>query len=517
MSIHRVKRALISVYDKTGVVPLAQALHAMHVEIISTGGTAQLLKKEGIPVKEVSEITKFPEMLSGRVKTLHPNLHAGLLALRDDADHVDTLAEHNIKPIDLLVVNLYPFWDAIKNKTDELEIIEMIDIGGPSMLRSAAKNFKFVASVCDPSDYANIIKELENNNKGLSDVTRRALATKVFGLTSYYDNLIHGYLAGKSSGAPTHFPDRVVLDFEKVMDLRYGENPHQSGALYRERAVSTGAVAGEKLGGKELSFNNILDLDAAWQMVQAFPPKACVIVKHTNPCGLAVAKTSKLAFQKAFACDSLSAFGGIIGFNTGVDEDTAKAILKSGFMECVIAESFSAAALKLLREKKNLRLVQAKPEKKGPAFDFKKVSGGLLLQDEDIKSVTAADLKCVTKIQPTKKDIEDLLFAFKVCRFVKSNAIAIAKSGATIGLGMGLTSRVDSCDVALRKAGVRAKGAVLASDGFFPKSDSILLAKKQGIKAIIQPGGSIQDQEVIDTCDRAKIAMVFTGVRHFKH
>ncbi len=489
----------------------------MHVEIISTGGTAQLLKKEGLPVKEVSEITKFPEMLSGRVKTLHPNLHAGLLALRDDHHHVETLAEHNIKPIDLLAVNLYPFWDAVKNKSDELEIIEMIDIGGPSMLRSAAKNFRFVASVSDPADYPKIIQELETNNKGLSDATRRTLATKVFALTSYYDNLIHQYLSGGSGRAAAHFPDRVSLDFEKVMDLRYGENPHQSGALYRERSVRAGAVAGEKLGGKELSFNNILDLDAAWQNVQAFSGHACVIVKHTNPCGLAVAGSSKQAFQKAFACDSLSAFGGIIGLNSAVDEDTAKAIIKSGFMECVIAESFSAGALKLLREKKNLRLIQAKPEKKGPAFDFKKVSGGLLLQDEDMKSVTAADLKCVTKIKPTKKDIDDLLFAFKVCRFVKSNAIVIAKSGATLGLGMGLTSRVDSCDVALRKAGKRAKGAVLASDGFFPKSDSILLAKKQGIRAIIQPGGSIQDQDVIDTCNKARIAMVFTGVRHFKH
>jgi len=515
--MNKIRRALISVYDKTGVVPFAKALDAMGIEIISTGGTAQLLVKEGIAVKEVSEVTKFPEMLSGRVKTLHPALHAGLLALRDDSLHLQTLAEHNIKPIDLLVVNLYPFWDAVKNKTDEREIIEMIDIGGPSMLRSAAKNFRFVASVSDPADYPRILEELKKNDKALSDATRRALAGKVFRLTSYYDGLIQHYFSNGSSKTAERLPDTLRFEFEKDTGLRYGENPHQAAALYRQNGVSTGVVTARKLHGKELSFNNILDLDAAWQLTSAFDVPACAIIKHTNPCGFALGKDSLTAFKKAHACDPLSAFGGIISFNGAVDMKTAQAILKSGFVECVIAVSFDKGALEQLQTKKNLRLLSAVRSKAGASLDFKKVEGGLLVQDADTKEVFAADLKCVTKTKPGKNEISDLLFAFKVCRFVKSNAIVIAKSGATLGLGMGQTSRVDSCETAFRRAAKRSKGAVLASDGFFPKPDSIALAKKHGIRSIIQPGGSIQDQEVIAACDKAKIAMVFTGVRHFKH
>lgn len=517
----KIRRALISVYDKTGLAPFAKALDGMGIEIISTGGTAELLRKEGVAVKDVSEVTKFPEMLSGRVKTLHPALHAGLLALRDDSKHLSTLAEHNIKPIDLVVVNLYPFWDAVKNKADEREIIEMIDIGGPSMLRSAAKNFRFVASVSDPADYARVLEELKKNDKVLSDATRRALAAKVFQLTSYYDGLILSYFSNGGLKTEAHFPEALKLDFEKTGQLRYGENPHQAAALYREKGCLDGVLGARKLHGKELSFNNILDLDAAWEIVRAFPPlagkHACAIIKHTNPCGFALGKDARDAFKKAYACDPLSAFGGIIGFNGVVDAKTARAILKSGFMECVIAESFDKEALETLGEKKNLRLLTASCSKNAPSRDFKKVTGGLLLQDADTKEVSASDLKSVTKIAPAKGERADLLFAFKVCRFVKSNAIVIAKGAATLGLGMGQTSRVDSCETALRKAGKRAKGAVLASDGFFPKPDSITLAKKYGIRAIIQPGGSIQDEAVIAAADKAGIRMVFTGVRHFRH
>ena len=516
--MNRIKRALISVYDKTGLLPLAKALASLGIEIISTGGTAQLLKKEGVPVKEVSEITKFPEMLSGRVKTLHPNLHAGLLALRDNPEHLETLAEHNIKPIDLVVVNLYPFWDAVKSKTDEREIIEMIDIGGPSMLRSAAKNFRFVASVSDPADYPRVVEELKKNNGHLNDGTRRELAAKVFRLTARYDGLIQNYLSnGKTSSAAEIFPDKLTLDFEKAQDLRYGENPHQRGALYREKSDGHGVVKAEKLHGKELSFNNILDLDAAWEMVNAFQEPACGIIKHMNPCGFAVGRDAASAFRSAHACDPLSAFGGIIGFNGKVDAKTAKLILDSGFVECVIARGFDGAALDLLKSKKNLRVLSAPGAGPGMRYDFKKVGGGLLLQETDAKDPSAQDLKCVTKLKPKKNEVADLLFAFKVCRYVKSNAIVIAKGGATLGLGMGQPSRVDSCHTAFRKAAKRAKGAVLASDGFFPKADSIALAKKYGIRSIIQPGGSVQDPEVIAACDKAKISMLFTGIRHFRH
>lgn len=515
--MNRIRRALISVYDKTGVLPLAKALDSLGIEIISTGGTAQLLKKEGLPVKEVSEITKFPEMLSGRVKTLHPNLHAGLLALRDNPQHVETLAEHNIKPIDLVIVNLYPFWDVVEAKSDEREIIEMIDIGGPSMLRSAAKNFRFVASVSDPADYPRVMEELKKNDGRLSDATRRELAVKVFRLTARYDGLIQNYLSNGKSSPAEIFPEKLTLDFEKVQDLRYGENPHQRGALYRKKNDASGVVGAKKLNGKDLSFNNILDLNAAWEMTNAFNKPACAIMKHTNPCGFAVAKNPAECFRRAFNCDPLSAFGGVIGFNTRVDAKTAKLILNSGFVECVIAESFDRQALDLLRLKKNLRVLSAAGSGLDPRYDFKKVSGGLLLQETDAKDASTADLKCVTKLSPKKNEVSDLLFAFRVCRYVKSNAIVIAKGGATLGLGMGQPSRVDSCFSAFRKATKKAKGAVLASDGFFPKPDSIVLAKKYGIRAIIQPGGSVQDSEVIAACNRAKISMVFTGIRHFRH
>ncbi|MGH7198827.1 MAG: bifunctional phosphoribosylaminoimidazolecarboxamide formyltransferase/IMP cyclohydrolase [Candidatus Omnitrophota bacterium] len=511
-----VKRALISVYDKKGIVPFARKLRALGVEIISTGGTARLLRQSGVPVKEVSAVTKFPEMLDGRVKTLHPRLHAGILALRDDARHRATLKAHHIQPIDLLVVNLYPFRDAVRTKTGEREIIEMIDIGGPSLLRGAAKNYRFVAAVSDPKDYASVAGELEKSGS-LGDATRRSLASKVFKLTSHYDGLIHRYFDAKPS-ARNRMPDAACLDFEKVQDLRYGENPHQKGALYREKgAKPAGILKAKKLHGKELSFNNILDLDAALEMVRDFKEPACAIVKHTNPCGFAVAKEARPAFRSAYVCDPLSAFGSIVGFNVPVDGEAAREILKSGFIECIVAVAFTKEALELLKTKKNLRLLTSGKDAGRELYDFKKVRSGLLLQDRDAREPKAADLKCVTKTKPRDPEIKDLLFAFKVSRYVKSNAIVVAKNGVTLGLGMGQPSRVDSCRTALRKAGRRARGAVLASDGFFPKPDSIALAKKAGIRAIIQPGGSIQDEAVIRAANRAGISMVFTGIRHFKH
>jgi phosphoribosylaminoimidazolecarboxamide formyltransferase/IMP cyclohydrolase len=505
------------VYDKTGLLPFAKALSKRGVEIISTGGTAKLLKDAKIPVKEVASLTHFPEMLDGRVKTLHPRIHAGLLAVRDNPSHQKALAAHKIQPIDLLVVNLYPFWDAVKTKTEESEIIEMIDIGGPAMLRSAAKNFKFVAAVSDPADYAAILREIEKNSGCLSSQTLKRLAAKVFELTSSYDRLIADYFS-KETGSKDALPARLNLDFEKVQDLRYGENPHQKGALYRQKGIqSFGILKAKKLHGKELSFNNILDLDSALEMAQAFDDPACSIIKHTSPCGFAVAGNATTAFQSAYRCDPLSAFGSIVGFNTAVDDKTARAILDSGFVECVIAKNFTPKALALLKSKKNLRLLCVPGKGRGEALDFKKVSAGLLLQERDTQDPSPENLKCVTKLSPKPSEIDDLLFAFKVCRYVKSNAIVVAKNRATLGLGMGQPSRVDSCITAFKKAGARARGAVLASDGFFPKPDSIALAKKQGIRAIIQPGGSIQDQAVIAACDRAKIAMVFTGIRHFRH
>ncbi len=515
--MNQIKRALVSVYDKTGLIPFAKTLHSLGVEILSTGGTAEALKKAGVPVEEVSSVTKFPEMLNGRVKTLHPNIHAGLLAMRESHDHMKTLSKHRIKPIDLLVVNLYPFWDAVKTKTDPQEIIEMIDIGGPAMLRSAAKNFKSVAVISDPRDYESVSQELKKNDLRLGEPQLKTLAAKVFKLTSYYDGLIHRYFEGKVS-AKEALPERLTLDFEKLNDLRYGENPHQKGALYAEKGVKNGGVVRAKqLHGKELSFNNILDLDAALEMAEAFEGHACSIIKHTSPCGFALGRDARTAFKSAYQCDPLSAFGSIVAFNTLVDDKAAQEILNSGFIECVIAHGFSKKALELLKVKKNMRLLSVEASHEPESLDFKKVSGGLLLQERDVKDPSASGLQCVTKLKPKDSQIEDLLFAFKVCRYVKSNAIVIAKNKVTLGLGMGQPSRVDACETAFKKAGRRARGAVLASDGFFPKPDSIKLAKKFGISAIIQPGGSIQDEAIIRACDQAKISMVFTGVRHFKH
>ncbi|MBI4352582.1 MAG: bifunctional phosphoribosylaminoimidazolecarboxamide formyltransferase/IMP cyclohydrolase [Candidatus Omnitrophica bacterium] len=515
--MRKIRRALISVYDKKGIVPFAKFLSGGGVEIISTGGTAKLLKEAGLRVKEVSSLTHFPEMLGGRVKTLHPALHAGLLAVRDNPEHVKTLSSHRIQPIDLLVVNLYPFAEAAKTRGREEEVIEMIDIGGPALLRSAAKNYRYVAAVSDPRDYPAVMRELEANGLALAETTRRRLAAKVFELTSSYDGFIHRYFQ-KAALSQGGLPERLHFEFEKIKDLRYGENPHQKGAFYREAGKEGAGLAKVKqCHGKELSFNNILDLNAALEMTGAFPKFACAIIKHTSPCGFAVAERPHLAFRRAYLCDPLSAFGSVIGLNGVVDDRTAAEILKSGFVECILARGFTPDALKRLETKKNLRLLSIGKSKREESWDYKKVKGGLLLQEIDRLDPKRSDLKAVTRMAPRPLEMEDLLFAFKVCRYVKSNAIVIAKKGVALGIGMGQPSRVDSCESALKKAGKRAKGAVLASDGFFPKPDSIALAKKYGIRAIIQPGGSIQDKAVIEACDRAKISMVLTGIRHFKH
>jgi len=517
----KVRRALISVSDKGGLVDFAQGLHKLGVELISTGGTAALLRQSKIPVIEVSDYTGFPEMLDGRVKTLHPKIHAGLLAVRDNPEHMKQLKAQGIGPIDMVVVNLYPFEKATAKKNVSLEeAIANIDIGGPSMLRSAAKNYKSVAVICNPSRYPEVLKELNNNSGILSDKVLTNLAIEVFSRTASYDGAIHGFLSNrfKADNAFSSFPRDIALGFTKVQDLRYGENPHQQAALYSDTKKASGLPALKQLHGKELSFNNILDLHAAVEIVRDLDHPAAVIIKHNNPCGLAEDKALDKAYAKAFQCDPLSAFGGIIGLNRTVDAATAQAVIKSGFMECVIAPGFDAAALKLLQEKKNLRLLEldihALPEEK---YDYKKVTGGLLLQDKDNRVLKEQELKIVTKTKPTKAQVAAMLFGWKLIRHVKSNAIALVKGTQTVGIGAGQTSRVDSAIHAIRKAGASAKGAVLASDAFLPKADTVTIAAKAGITAIIQTGGSIADEEVIKEANKRKIAMVFTGVRHFKH
>ena len=517
----KVKRALISVSDKTGLADFAKGLHKLGVEIISTGGTASLLRQSNIPVIEVSDYTGFPEMLDGRVKTLHPTIHGGLLAVRDNSEHMAQLAKHKIGTIDMVVVNLYPFEKTVAKKNVSLEdAIENIDIGGPSMLRSAAKNYKSVAVICNPERYAEILAELNNNSGILSDKVLTNLGIEVFERTSQYDGAIYNFLNSrfKSDSAFTSMPNQVSISFNKVQDLRYGENPHQAAAFYSEGKSLSGLPALKKLHGKELSFNNILDLQAAVDIVREYSEPAAVVIKHNNPCGITQDKNLTTAYKKAFDCDALSAFGGIIGLNRPVDVKTAQAIAKSGFMECVIAPRFEEEAFKLLSEKKNLRLCELdlygmSDEK----YDYKKVSGGLLLQEKDNKTISEADLKIVTTVIPTKAQIASMMFGWKLIKHVKSNAIALIKGTSAVGIGGGVTSRVDAALHAIKKAGSNAKGSVLISDAFLPKADTVTFAAKAGIKAIIQTGGSISDEEVIKEANKRKIAMVFCGVRHFKH
>ncbi|MDO8426580.1 MAG: bifunctional phosphoribosylaminoimidazolecarboxamide formyltransferase/IMP cyclohydrolase [Deltaproteobacteria bacterium] len=527
--MRRIRRAIVSVTDKAGVAEFVKELVGFGVEIISTGGTAELLKKAGVNVIPISSYTGFPEMLDGRLKTLHPKIHGGILGIRDNPSHQKEMETNGILPIDMVVVNLYAFEDAIARGCALEEAIENIDIGGPTMIRASAKNHNDVAVVVDPADYGSIIKEMRDKKGMLSKATRFSLAKKVFQLTARYDAAISNYL-GSVPDLPevevaSRFPETYTVQFEKVQDLRYGENPHQAAAFYRRRTKAGACLAdAKKLQGKELSYNNILDLNAALSIAAEFHEPAAVIIKHNNPCGAAASKNGILAaYRLAYECDKTSAFGGIVGFNREVPKEAAEELNKI-FLEAVIAPGFEEAALKAFSAKKNLRVIEAgeiKPEALsfGPEdFDIKRVSGGVLLQTLDIES--ASDLKTVTKRGPDDKELEDLLFAWNVCKHAKSNAIILAKAGRTIGIGAGQMSRIDSTRIAVMKAndaGLIVKGSVLASDAFFPFRDNVDLAAEQGVTAIIQPGGSIRDEEVIAAANERGIAMVFTGIRHFRH
>jgi phosphoribosylaminoimidazolecarboxamide formyltransferase / IMP cyclohydrolase len=521
--------ALLSVSDKTGIVELAQALHAQGVRLLSTGGTAKLLAQSGLPVTEVSEVTGFPEMLDGRVKTLHPRIHGGLLARRDMPAHMAALKEHGIGAIDLLVINLYPFAQATAKVDCTLEdAIENIDIGGPAMLRAAAKNWQDVAVVIDPQDYAQVLAELKAG--GVARATKFALAKKVFAHTAAYDGMITNYLTALADGAEnaaaavpqrTEYPAVFNLQLSKTQDLRYGENPHQSAAFYRDAVPVVGTLAGwTQLQGKDLSYNNIADADAAWECVKTFADApACVIVKHANPCGVAVGATVGQAYAKALKTDPTSAFGGIIAFNAPLDGATAEAVAKQ-FVEVLIAPDITPEARAVLAAKQNVRVLEVPLSRAMNALDMKRIGGGMLLQSADAKNVLRADLRVATKLAPTEQQMQDLLFAWKVAKFVKSNAIVFCADGMTMGVGAGQMSRIDSARIASIKAhnaGLSLQGTAVASDAFFPFRDGLDVVVDAGAACVIQPGGSMRDAEVIAAADERGIAMVLTGVRHFRH
>jgi phosphoribosylaminoimidazolecarboxamide formyltransferase/IMP cyclohydrolase len=516
----KIQRAILSVTDKTGLVDFARKLCGMDIELISTGGTAKLLRDSDIRVKDISELTGFPEMLDGRVKTLHPRVHGGILHRRENASHRTAVAEHGIEPIDMVVVNLYAFEKtAAKPDVHFEELIENIDIGGPSMIRSAAKNFQDVAVVTSPADYDAIAEELSKSGGELSSATKWRLAQKAFATTAAYDSAIASTLERVSANGQfefhteSGFPNTLRLSFNKIADLRYGENPHQKAAMYSDGS-SAGVANGRQLQGKELSYNNIVDLQAAWDLAQEFEEPVCAIIKHTNPCGTATGKTLVEAYQKALECDPVSAFGGVIGVNRTVDSEAAEEMAKL-FLEVIAAPSFDDAAKAKFASKKNLRLVEINhaPQK----WVLKNVSGGILVQDADLRSLQEADLRVVTKRPPTAEEKRALLFAWKVCKHVKSNAILYARDGQTVGVGAGQMSRVDSCRIGSMKAMLPLKGTVAASDAFFPFPDGVEEIGKVGATAIIQPGGSVRDKEVIEAADRLGMAMIFTGVRHFRH
>ncbi len=517
-----VKRALISVSDKTGIVEFAQALHAQGVEILSTGGTFKLLTDNKIPAIEVSDYTGFPEMMDGRVKTLHPKVHGGILGRRGIDESVMT--QHGINAIDMVVVNLYPFEKTVANKDCSLEdAVENIDIGGPTMVRAAAKNHAHVNIVVNASDYANILAELKANNGSTSLKTRFDLAIKAYEHTAAYDGAIANYFGRLVEGGSADFPRTFNTQFIKAQEMRYGENPHQKAAFYVEKNSQEASIATAKqLQGKELSYNNVADTDAALETVKSFDEPACVIVKHANPCGVGVAANILEAYELAYATDTESAFGGIIAFNRELDAKTAEAIVSRQFVEVIIAPSISPDALEVTKAKQNVRVLACGnwgSERIG-GFDYKRVNGGLLVQDRDMGVINASDLKIVTKRAPTQEEIRDLLFAWKVAKFVKSNAIIYAKDNRTIGVGAGQMSRVNSARIAAIKAehaGLQVAGSVMASDAFFPFRDGIDNAAKVGIAAVIQPGGSMRDAEVIAAADEHGMAMVFTGMRHFRH
>jgi phosphoribosylaminoimidazolecarboxamide formyltransferase/IMP cyclohydrolase len=517
-----IKRALISVSDKTGIVDFARALQAQGIELLSTGGTYKLLVENQIPATEIADYTGFPEMMDGRVKTLHPKVHGGILARRGLDDAV--MQEHGIQPIDLVVVNLYPFEKTVAKPGCSLEdAVENIDIGGPTMVRAAAKNHAHVAIVVSPSRYADVLAELDNNSGALSLKTRFDLAIAAYEHTAAYDGAIANYFGRLVTSGSENFPRTFNTQFIKVQDMRYGENPHQKAAFYRETNLGEASIASAKqLQGKELSFNNVADTDAALETVKLFREPACVIVKHANPCGVSEAGDILSAYEKAFATDPESAFGGIIAFNRELDARTAKAIVDKQFVEVIIAPSVSAEASAVVSEKKNVRLLQCGQwgEKSLPGLDYKRVTGGLLVQDRDLGMVTLDELEVVTKRAPTEDELRDLLFAWKVAKMVKSNAIVYASGRQTIGVGAGQMSRVNSARIAAIKAehaGLKVKGSVMASDAFFPFRDGIDNAAAVGIAAVIQPGGSVRDEEVIAAADEHGMAMVFTRMRHFRH
>jgi phosphoribosylaminoimidazolecarboxamide formyltransferase/IMP cyclohydrolase len=517
-----IKQALLSVSDKTGLVEFARGLAGFGVALISTGGTAKLLKDAGLKVTEVADHTGFPEMLDGRVKTLHPKVHGGILARRDVPEHAAALRKAGIPTIDLVVVNLYPFSATVARPDSTLaEAIENIDIGGPAMVRSAAKNYEHVAVVTEPGDYALLLEEMKTAGGALGTETRFRLAQKAFSHTARYDGAISNYLTSvEPSGERARFPQRFNLQFERVQTMRYGENPHQEAAFYRDAQPAAGGLAAyRQLQGKELSYNNIADADAAWECVKSFEQPACVIVKHANPCGAAVAADTAEAYRKAFATDPTSAFGGIIAFNRKLDAATAEAVAQQ-FVEVVIAPALAPEAAAALAGKSNVRVLEVPLARGNHTYDYKRVGGGLLVQTPDTAAVSAAELKTVTRAKPSEAQTADLLFAWRVAKFVKSNAIVFCGAGRTLGVGAGQMSRVDSARIAAIKAesaGLSLKGSAVASDAFFPFRDGVDSVARSGAAAIIQPGGSVRDDEVIAAADEHGIAMVFTGYRHFRH
>ena len=521
-----IQRALLSVSDKSGLVDFAQALRQFNVELISTGGTFQALQAAGIPVTEVAEVTQFPEMLDGRVKTLHPRIHGGILALRDNPQHLATLAQHGIAPIDLVVCNLYPFENLLaKPGSSHHDIIENIDVGGPSMLRAAAKNYEAVAVVSDPAQYAAVVAELRQHGGTLTLATRQRLAGAAFARTAAYDQAVAGYFANQTPPS-SEWPGQLTLTLQRQQVLRYGENPHQHAALYAVPAGGRANVVGAHvLHGKELSFNNLLDLDCALALVRRFTLPACVMIKHNNPCGAAVADTLAAAFAAAYAGDPVSAFGGILGCNREVDLPTAELLCEPGrFLECIIAPSFADAALQLLTTKptwkKSIRLLATgplTPATPAARLDYRPIDGGMLVQTPDDSGDDFAHVQVVTKRVPTEAECADLKFAWRVAQYVKSNAIVLANQRQVVGVGAGQMSRVDAVHIAVHKAGSRARGSILASDAFFPFRDNVDEAARAGVAAIVQPGGSKRDADSIQACDEHGLAMVFTGVRHFKH
>ncbi|MFP4979063.1 bifunctional phosphoribosylaminoimidazolecarboxamide formyltransferase/IMP cyclohydrolase [Paenibacillus sp. CN-4] len=513
-----IRRALVSVSDKQGIVEFCRELSQLGVEIISTGGTSTLLAKEGVPVIGISDVTGFPEIMDGRVKTLHPAVHSGLLAVRDNEEHIRQMEELGLGYIDLVVVNLYPFAQTIaKPDVSYEEAIENIDIGGPTMLRSAAKNHAFVSVVVDAGDYGTVLEEIRSGGDTTLE-TRKRLAAKVFRHTAAYDALISDYLS-QVTGDP--LPERLTVTYEKIQDLRYGENPHQKAAFYRKPLAATDTLTGaEQLHGKELSYNNINDANAALQIVKEFDEPAVVAVKHMNPCGVGVGESVYAAYKKAYDADPTSIFGGIVAANRIIDADTAN-LLKEIFLEIILAPGFTEEALEILTKKKNIRLLRighigAAAERKS-SYVVTSIDGGMIVQESDVHSLNPDELQVVTDRQPTPEELKQLLFGWKVVKHVKSNAIVLAADDMTVGVGAGQMNRVGAARIAIEQAGEKAKGAVLASDAFFPMGDTLELAAKAGITAVIQPGGSIKDEESIKVANEHGIAMVFTGVRHFKH